>query len=730
MVNLLKTVLADTTLREQLGSMPADEKTVLLGSDGDPHSFAHPDCPPLSPDSDSRGAGETSGEQGKTAGEPLSEDPERSADPESHETVELASVPLSHRIAPIEEGFVPTRRVATFGEKGCGDAEYRLVGRLGSGGTGVIYQAHQRAIDREVAVKVLRSDLAADAQARSRFLTEARVIGGLDHPNVIALHELCKDEKGGLFYSMKRIDGTSWDQQLDQLPVKKNVEILLRVADAIRYAHSRGLIHRDIKPENVMLGQFGEVLLADWGLAVSHRPWEDTSEVDSAIGGTPAYMAPELAAGDRREISLRSDVYLLGAVLFQILTGYPPHHGRSLLQCIQSAAANEIRPTRVEGELMDIAMRAMATDPADRYQTVDDLIDAIGDQRQHEQSSRLVRSARERLRTGSADNQYERFRVADALLRESIELWPENKRAHAAIAELQREFASVASSKGDLDLALSLYESAGQGDSEAAARIRAELRRRDETLQRQAKYSALFTHSPEAGLLTRLSSGEVLEANERFTQLLGYEADEVVGRRMAELNVWACPERRSVFTDLLQREGQIDNFEALFVRRDGHRLHVLISGRTTTLAGEPMLVSTIRDVSQRKEAENELKRSRKRLGDLQRLAGLGTWSYDVASKEISWSEETFHLVGRSPDEGTLSFKQYLEMIHPADRLRMVDAVQRAIDDGAAYEIRVRQMLPTGRYAELIARGQPIQDEQGNTVEVYGVLIRTGLSDES
>ena len=94
------------------------------------------------------------------------------------------------------------------------------------------------------------------------------MIGGLDHPNVIALHEVCVDSDGFLFYSMKRIEGTSWDQQISRNSVDENVKILLRVADAIRYAHSRGLVHRDIKPENVMLGQFGEVLVADWGLAL------------------------------------------------------------------------------------------------------------------------------------------------------------------------------------------------------------------------------------------------------------------------------------------------------------------------------------------------------------------------------------------------------------------------------------------------------------------------------
>ena len=118
---------------------------------------------------------------------------------------------------------------------------------------------------------------------------------------------------GELFYSMKRIDGTSWDRTIDAMPFEENLETLLRLCDAIRYAHSRELIHRDIKPENVMLGRFGEVLLADWGLALSlSRQGQRLGNQSHAIGGTPAYMAPELASGDVRSQTIRTDIYLLG----------------------------------------------------------------------------------------------------------------------------------------------------------------------------------------------------------------------------------------------------------------------------------------------------------------------------------------------------------------------------------------------------------------------------------
>jgi len=707
-VSLLQTILTDPQLYAQLARMPPDVKTVALAATGDASTFSHPLWD------------EAVGRSRDNLGE----------------TVQLPAEVLASISATAQEGFVPVRHVATLGEGRPAEAEYRLVGKLGSGGTGIVYQAHQRAVDREVAIKVLRDELARDPISRRRFLTEARMIGGLDHPNVIALHDLSVDHRGGLFYSMKRIDGTSWDQQISEMTLSENLQILRNIADAIRYAHSRGLIHRDIKPENVMLGKFGEVLLADWGLAITHRvepastrSSADADEIDTdlAIGGTPAYMAPELAAGDIFAIGFHTDVYLLGAVLFQIMTGYPPHHGESLLECIRSAAHNEIRPTRVDGELMEIAMKAMSTLPTDRYRTVDDFIAALDNQRQHEESDRLVRRARERLQASTEENRYEDFRVADTLLREALNLWPDNRRAHDVMTQLYLDFARAATAQGDFDLALSMYEAAGQGESEATARIR---RQRDERLSHQergSKYSALFTQLPEAGLLGSIKTGTIVEANEMFEQVFGFRSDQIVGTKLGALNLWACEERRQEFVRRLAETGHVENFEAPLLHHDGHRIEVLISSRQTTINGEQMVVSTLRDISARKATENELKRSRQRLREIQELAGLGTWSYDVRTKEVQWSDEAFRLAGRSPEDGVPSRQEYIEQIHPEDRGKVNRSIQRAIKDGAAYEIRIRQRGATNTYQELIMRGQPLLDEEGKTVEVYGVLMPTGRS---
>lgn len=696
--NLLLTIQSDVALSAQLDQMDADGATISVNTASGTPLFSHP----------------------KITASPFN-------DPDQSETLEL-SAPIGVTPSSLPaEGFVPRRRVAAFGDKQHGDAEYRLVGRLGSGGTGVVYQAHQRAIDREVAVKVLRDNLAGDPQSRERFLTEARVIGALDHPNVIALHELCVDDKGDLFYSMKRVDGTSWDERIIEMTDRDNLATLMRVAEAIRYAHSRGIIHRDLKPENVMLGRFGEVLLADWGLAVNKRITTD-SLTNSTIGGTPAYMAPELAAGVPNDVGFHTDVYLLGATLFHLLTGHPPHHGNSLLDCIRNAAANVIVPTRVEGELMDIALRAMKTRPEDRYASVNDFIAALADEQIHRQSTRLVTRAREALvsdpGTLAAGRQYEGFRVADALLREAIEVWPENDRATQELQHMQSAFAHNAAQQGDLDLALALYDAAGESESEAANRTREMIREREERNKREAKFTAFFTDSPEAGLLTHMGTGQIVEANIAFSELLGYGQDEVVNRMMGELNVWKCPERRVSFVNQLKQTGRIENFLAVFEHKDGHAIDVLISARETNVGDTQMLVSTIRDVTLRKRAEDELKRNRQRLADLQHLAGLGTWEYDIRTETISWSDETYRIVGRDPNLGPPTYEEHLASLHPDDRPALEAAVRGAIESGAAYELRIRHHLGGARYREVFARGQPILDENGTAVELYGVLIPT------
>jgi PAS domain S-box-containing protein len=619
---------------------------------------------------------------------------------------------------------VPHRRVdsMTVSRSFGGDSDYRLVGELGSGGTGIVFQAHQRAVDREVAVKMLRSELAENRVSRERFLTEARVIGGLDHPNVIALHEVYVDDERNLYYSMKRIDGTSWDKQIGSMTIQQNVATLLSVADGIRYAHSRGLIHRDIKPENVMLGRYGEVLLADWGLAINRNEVNAEHDLHQSIGGTPAYMAPELAKGFHGDIVPQSDVYLLGATLFHCLAGFPPHDGDTLVQCIANAAANVIRETDVESDLMDVARKAMQTRPEDRYQSVDEFVAAIKEHRLHEQSTRLLKRACERIDRSDGTDPYGDFRVADALLSEAVEVWSKNDRAIKKREQFRMQLAGIAAERGDLDLASSILETHGESDSDMAKEIRRRIDQRRAGRRKVSRYSALFMQSPDPGLLIDMEVPKIVEVNQAYADLFDYDRDDIVGEALVELDLWACPKQRERLIGLIEKHGSVEEFEAVMLRRDGQRIDVLINGRVVEVQGKEMLVSTIRDISLRKKAEHELQRSRERLRDLQRLAGLATWSYDVASDRVSWSSETFDLTGRKRDEGSPSREEYYSMVHPDDRARLQHANRSAIDSGTAYEISILQKVAGGEYRDVIIRGQPIFDNEGNTVEVYGVVL--------
>jgi tRNA A-37 threonylcarbamoyl transferase component Bud32 len=160
-------------------------------------------------------------------------------------------------------------RIGQPGDAADTGAEYELQEVIGEGGVGVVYAARQASIDRTVALKVLRDEFAHKRDHRNKFLSEAVVTGELDHPNIVPIYDLGTSDLGNLFYAMKRVRGTPWSDVVRQQALAENLRILMSVADAIAFAHSRGVIHRDLKPENVMLGDFGEVLVMDWGIALS-----------------------------------------------------------------------------------------------------------------------------------------------------------------------------------------------------------------------------------------------------------------------------------------------------------------------------------------------------------------------------------------------------------------------------------------------------------------------------
>jgi WD40 repeat protein len=366
---------------------------------------------------------------------------------------------------------VPKRVVSVAGQGDLVDADYELIEEIGSGAMGTIYAARQKGVDRTVALKTIKDDVEKNRENIEKFLYEAQITGDLDHPNIVPIHELGAGEDGTLFYSMKLVKGTPWQDVMVHKSVDENLDILMKVADAQSFAHSRGVIHRDLKPENVMLGDYGEVLLMDWGLAVNLK-----KQSNFAFGGTPAYMAPEMAYHLVPQISFTSDVYLLGAVLYQIVSGSPPHPGESAQSCLEAAARNELVPSVRQDGLTAIAVRAMATHPNQRYASVGEFQEGIRQYRRHAESVTMTGRAQEALELAMRDGDYDAFSRAIFGFQDAIDLWPENQAAAQGLAHSRIEFGRHALQDNNLQLALRVLDPGIPAEAEYVTEAKKRLR--------------------------------------------------------------------------------------------------------------------------------------------------------------------------------------------------------------------------------------------------------------
>ncbi len=391
--------------------------------------------------------------------------------------------------ASVEELIsIRTRAVSGSGQfHDSPESDFEIVEKLAEGGMGVVYVARQKSLNRELAIKTLKSGAAsfggtvgrshsakamsrADRQKREMFLSEALVTANLVHPNIIPIHELAQTADGLPYYVMKRVHGIPWNKRVQEMTLQENLDVLHKVCDAIAYAHHHGVINRDLKPENIMLGEFGEVLVLDWGLAVPAPHAAELnfrSPVASFGAGTPAYMSPELWAGPPEAIGECSDIYLLGAILYEIVTGSPPHEfpraeksgaKSDIWKIIDSVLReNVIRKTDESGELLDIAMKAMRTNPDDRFGSVLELQFAVRNFQRHEESRRLSSRASELIESqASPDRDYHTCQTAAALYEEALRTWTQNGLARNGLRSTRLTYAKLASSKGDYDLGLQI----------------------------------------------------------------------------------------------------------------------------------------------------------------------------------------------------------------------------------------------------------------------------------
>lgn len=397
------------------------------------------------------------------------------------------------------------------------DADYDLLKMLGQGGMGVVYSARQASIDRTVAVKMLKPDMARDEGQRHKFLAEAVITGDLDHPNIVPIYDLGKNREGALFYAMKKVQGTPWDKIIHKKSLSENLDILLKVADAVAFAHNRSVVHRDLKPENIMLGDFGEVLVMDWGLALPFGKFEKSRSIQPSVsmGGTPAYMAPEMATGPFDKIGPSSDVYLLGAILYEIVAGKPPHTGKDVMKCLFAAAKNDIQPTEKSGELIHIALKAMSTKQPDRYQSVQEFQAAIREYEAHSASIAMAARAEEGLEKAQQTNNYDTFAQAVFEFQESLSLWPNHTKASNGVSRAKLAYALCALGKGDLDLAESLLDMQDPVHGEALVRV-AEAKREREARQQRLKANRRLIRQLVSAFVITVTGGLVVVSYQSF----------------------------------------------------------------------------------------------------------------------------------------------------------------------------------------------------------------------
>jgi eukaryotic-like serine/threonine-protein kinase len=321
-------------------------------------------------------------------------------------------------------------------------SDFALGESLGEGGMGRVFIARQRSLDRDVAVKTVHERL-LDTHGRA-LIAEGVVTGRLEHPNITPVHAVGLDVAGRPVIVMKRIQGVSWSELLADPthaafgrlgphanePLRAHVEVLSSVCNALHFAHSRGVVHRDVKPENVMIGEFGEVYLVDWGVALDLRAPREPG----GVCGTPGFLAPEMVYGDGLRIDERTDVYLLGATLHVLLTGRPRHDHTTLHDAVFSAYLSppyDYAPG-VPEELAALANRACARQPAGRPQSALEFRGALLEYVEHESSRLITREGERRLADLSHASEAERTELlteARFAFAQALREWPDNAAA-------------------------------------------------------------------------------------------------------------------------------------------------------------------------------------------------------------------------------------------------------------------------------------------------------------
>jgi len=539
-----------------------------------------------------------------------------------------------------------------------------------AGGIGRVWLARDHDLDRDVAVKELLPENTGHAKTVARFLREARLTGQLEHPGIVPVYELAT-RGGNHFYAMRFVRGRTLseavqsyhanriDGQEDPLEFIALLTAFVAVCQTVAYAHSRGVLHRDLKGDNVILGDFGEVIVLDWGLAKLMGQAEESEgdpiamtpdaildaglTLQGDVVGTPAYMAPEQAEGRLNQIDARTDVFGLGAIFYEILTGQPPFVGSTTLDVLKKAVqGNPALPRELWPEvpsgLEPICLKAMAKDPQKRFVSAGELAQEV--QRWQD---------------------VQRRQAEDALRQQTVIL--------RSILNNMSDGVLVADAEGKLIHV-----------NPAAERM---IGRPQEANLAGTHHANQFYHSDR---VTRFEPSEMPSAR-------AFRGEEV-----NDVEMFICP---------------VTGGDGIWASANARPLR----SETAEIRGS---VVVLRNITERKMAEEELIRSRERFDLAVRGSQDGLWDWDLRTGDVYFSPRWKSILGYEDHEIAHRIEEWEIRLHPDERERVL-AANTAHAEGLTphYEYEYRLRHKDGSYRWILARGVALRDAAGKAYRMAG-----------
>ncbi len=676
------------------------------------------------------------------------------------------------------------------------------------GGIGRVWLAHDHILGRDVALKELRPERAEQATLRARFLLEAQITGQLEHPGVIPVYELARGgEDGQPFYTMRFVKGRTLSEaarayherrsagRADALELPGLLNAFVTVCNTVAYAHSRGVIHRDLKGQNVLLGDFGEAVVLDWGLAKildqeTRRPADKEKDTDSVSGspglpvslspsaaecatqagqalGTPAYMAPEQAAGRLDQIDRRTDVYGLGAILYEILTGAPPFTGPSTEEVLRRVREEEPTPPRehwpeVPPALEALCLRALAKRPLDRPGAATDLAQEVQgwqefERRQAEEALReseaLYHSLVETLpcivvrkdlegRFTFANHRYSELLdcpVEQILGKTDADFFPpdmaekyrrDDRSVHETgeVLEIIDEVRAAEGTRYFHVLKTPVRDAAGKvtGSQHVAWEVTARMRAEEE-LRRSRELFELAILASQDGLADWDVEGNQVWYSPQMRTMLGYSAEELPDRP-GETEKRVHPDDHARWRALLHGHvtGATDHLEMEYRILHKDNSYRWVRDRLVALRRADgrayRIVGSREDITRRKLAEEELRKSRERF----ELAVLGSqdglWDWDLETGSLYLSPWYSNMLGWEEHEFPRGVGEWEQWLHPDDRTRAVEARQAHLEGRTPhYESEHRLLHRDGSYRWVRSRGVALRDAAGRPYRMGGSI---------